>query len=300
MTLRNIVKGLVTAVLLIHSIVAIANSAATDLSVVDFTGKTIQLEKPATRIVALAPHIVENIYSAGAGAQLVGAVKHSDYPDEAKNIERVGGYQSINLEAVVALRPDLVLAWQSGNKDRDIQSLMALGIPVYVDQLDKLEDIARVIRDIGILTGNKETSAATANRFEQTLQQLKEQYQNRSPVTVFYQVWNKPLYSINGHHVISDIIRLCGGVNIYAEEPVLSPIVSLESVLALNPGVIIASGMGEERPEWLDEWARWPVLDAVQKDNLYFVHPDLIQRHTARILEGAEAFCAHLDTARNK
>jgi iron complex transport system substrate-binding protein len=119
-------------------------------------------------------------------------------------------------------------------------------------------------------------------------------------VEVFYQVWKQPMMTVNGKQIISDAIRLCGGRNVFAALPILAPTVTAEAVIAANPEVIVASGMGEARPEWLDDWRRWKTLAAVAGDNLYFIPPDLIQRHTPRILDGAEQLCLHLETARGK
>ena len=270
------------------------------IRVTDFLGNTVELSEPAKRIIALAPHIVENVYSAGAGEQLVGVVNYSNFPNDATSLPIIGGYQSINLEAIIALQPDLILGWESGNKPQIFEKIRQLGIPLYIDQPHSLKDVARVIRDIGKLSGNKQHSLQAANTFLQHLEQLRQRYRGRATLSVFYQVWNKPLYTLNDKHIISDIIRLCGGGNIYADEDILSPVISLESLLQRDPQVIIASGMGEQRPEWLDDWQRWPSLQAVKKDTLYFVPPDLIQRHTTRILQGAEMLCEHLASARKK
>lgn len=270
------------------------------ISVVDFTDKTVQLKKPAKRIVALAPHIVENVFSAGAGEQLVGVVMFSNYPEQAKNITLVGGYEKINLEALVGLEPDLVLGWQSGNQNKIFQKIRNLGIPLYIDQPKSLEDVARVIRDIGVLSGNEQTSKQTAEYYLSELNILKNKFKSVAKLDVFYQVWNDPLYTINGEHIISDVIQLCGGNNIYADETIISPVINIESLIGRDPDVIIASGMGEERPEWLEDWKKWPQLNAVKKDNLYFVPPDIIQRHTVRILQGAKIMCEHLQTTRDK
>ncbi|MGH1543198.1 MAG: cobalamin-binding protein [Arenicella sp.] len=279
------------------------SSNATDQSLIrvtDFLGNITELPKPAKRIIALAPHIVENVYSAGAGKQLVGVVNYSNFPEETSGLPIVGGYQSINLEAIISLQPDLILGWESGNKPQVFEKIRQLGIPLYIDQPHSLEDVARAIKDIGQLSGNKQYSIKAAKTYLQRLKQLRQRYQDQEILSVFYQVWNKPLYTLNDKHIISDIIRLCGGHNIYADEAILSPVISLESLLQRDPQVIIASGMGEQRPQWLEDWRQWPSLQAVKQDTLYFVPPDLIQRHTMRILQGTEMLCEHLATAREK
>ena len=274
------------------------NLVTKPVSVIDFTSNAVTLQKPAQRIIALAPHLVEDVFSAGAGKQLVGVVEYSNYPEQALALPSVGGYGKVNLEAIVELEPDLILGWASGNQNKIFQKIRNLGIPLYIDNPKSLEDVARVIKDIGVLSGNQKTSREAAHQYLNRLSQIKIEFSNTQTIDVFYQVWDKPLYTINGEHIISNIIKLCGGNNIYADESILSPVINLESVIDRNPQVIIASGMGEQRPEWLEDWKKWPQLIAVQKNNLYFVHPDLIQRHTTRILDGAEIVCNQLRQAR--
>lgn len=270
------------------------------VEVTDYLDRVVRLEKPAQRIVALAPHIVENTYSAGAGDRLVAAVNYSDYPAEARELPQLGSYKAVSLEQILALGPDLVLIWGSGNSETMLPQLERLGLNVYVNEPRKLEDVARSVRDIGILAGTSEAAEKVAQQYEQTLAQLREHYESNEPVTVLYQVWNQPLQTLNGKHLVSDVIRLCGGRNVYADAIPLAPKINMESVLARDPQVIVASGMGEKRPDWLDEWKQWPVLTAVKHDNLFFVPPDIIQRHTVRIAQGAELFCEHIENARQR
>jgi iron complex transport system substrate-binding protein len=266
--------------------------------VTDSLGETVSLEQPAQRIVALAPHIVENVYSAGAGDRLVAAVDYSNYPPAARELPRLGSFNAVSLESILALQPDLVLVWASGNGENIIHQLRRLGLTVYVDEPRNLEDVARVVRNIGALAGTEETAEKKADLFLETLAALRQRYTHPEPITVFYQVWNDPLQTLNGDHIVSDVIRLCGGHNIYADAASIAPVINRESLLDRDPQMIVASGIGEERPLWLKEWERWPGLTAVRKNNLYFVPPDLIQRHTVRLLDGAQIFCDHIARAR--
>jgi iron complex transport system substrate-binding protein len=273
--------------------------AARDPIVVrDFAGREVRLAQPAGRIVALAPHIVENAFTAGAGDKLVGAVSYSDYPAAARAISRVGSHQSWSLEAVVALQPDLVLLWGSGNGMDALASLERVGIPVFVSESRLLEDIPATIRAIGVLAGTRAVSDVQAASLERGLAAVAERYSTAPSLSVFYQIWNDPLQTVNGEHLISRVINLCGASNVFADAVPLAPRVSLESVLLRDPEVILASGMGEARPDWLDHWQRYPTLQAVRAGALLFVHPDLIQRPTARILRGAQQLCAKLDDVR--
>lgn len=274
-------------------------SQAASVSVTDFAGREVTLPKPATRLIALAPHIVENTYSAGAGDLLVGAVSYADYPPEARKLPRVGSYQSWSLEGILQLKPDLVLLWASGNGLDRARSLERLGIPVYISEPRRLEDIPQTLRDIGQLTGRSTTAEPAAAELEQALAQLAERNRDKTSLSVLYQVWNQPLQTLNGSHLISDVISLCGARNVFADAASLAPKISVEAVIARNPDAIVASGMDEARPEWLDEWLAYPQLRAVANNALFFVPPDYIQRPTARVLLGATSLCRQLDSARH-
>ncbi|WP_291995017.1 cobalamin-binding protein [Candidatus Accumulibacter sp. ACC003] len=268
------------------------------VSVVDDAGTTIRLARPARRIVSLAPHLTETLFAAGAGERVVGTVEYSNYPPAAAKIARVGGYSQVDLERVAALQPDLVIAWQSGNAAAHLDRLRALGLPIYISQPDRIEDVAREIERLGVLAGSSAVADRAAASFRERLAGLQKRYGSRPPVRSFYQIWKQPLMTVGGKQIISDVIRLCGGDNVFGKLETMAPTVTVEAVIAANPEAIIASGMGESRPEWLDDWRRWTSITAVARDNLFFVPPDLIQRHTPRLLDGAEGLCRHLETAR--
>ena len=271
---------------------------AQQLSVEDFAGRTVTLAEPAQRIVALAPHSVENIFSAGAGDKLVGVVSFSNYPQAAREIVEVGSYNAYSLEAIASLQPDLIVMWASGNGMQTLDKLELLGIPVFVSEPRQLEDIPRVIRLLGRLAGSQQVSEAEAQRIEQAFGELRSRYAGRAQVTVLYEIWNQPLQTINGEHLISQVIQLCGGRNIYADVATLAPRINIESVLARAPEAIIASGMSQARPEWLDDWRNYPSLPAVANNALFFIDPDHLQRPTARVLLGARTLCDQLESVR--
>lgn len=277
-----------------------AFAVRSEIVVTDDFGRQVVLEKPARRIVALAPHIVENLYSAGAGEWLVGAVDYCDYPEAAKKIPRVGAISAYSLEAIVALKPDLVVMWNSGLGGKVLPKFLELGFTVYANDPKTLDDIPRSLRDFGVLTGVPEQGEKAAAEFSARLQKLRQDHSAQQPLSVLYQVWNQPLQTLNNDHIISDIIQLCGGTNAFGDAASIAPIISIESVITRNPDLIIASGMGEEKPEWLDDWKKYSGLNAVKNGDLYFVPPDIIQRHTVRILDGAERVCAALLAARGK
>lgn len=285
---------------LLLTLLLAAGSAQAAIDITDDTGQALHLAQPAKRIVSLAPHITEMLFAAGAGDRVVGAVQYSDYPEAAKKIARVGGYTSVDMEKVAALKPDLVVAWKSGNRGAHLDKLRALGIPVFINEPRRIDDVARSIAQLGKLAGTDSAGEAAAQAFRKRHAALAAKYSARPPVRIFYEAWNRPLMTINGEHLISDVIRLCGGDNVFAKLPMLAPTIDAEAVLAAMPEVIVASGMGEGRPEWLDDWRKWTKLPAVAQGNLFFIPPDQIQRHTPRILDGAERLCSQLDEARSR
>ncbi len=240
------------------------------------------------------------LFAAGAGDKVVGVVNYSDYPEAATRLPQVGSFNNVDLEAVARLRPDLVLAWSSGNRAVNLDKLRALGIPLFISEVRKLDDVAHSLETVGRLAGTEDTAKAAADAFRARRDALAARYRARPPVRMFYQIWDRPLMTINGEHLISDAIRLCGGENVFAGLPQLAPTIGVEAVLAANPEAVVASGMGEARPDWLDQWKNWSGLSAAQAGNLYFIPPQLIQRHTPRLLDGAEQLCGFLEQARAK
>ena len=275
-----------------------ASVAHADISVRDDTGQLVQLKQPAQRIVTLAPHAVELLYAIGAGKRIVGTVSYSDFPEEAKRIPVIGGYRSLDMEAIAALRPDVIIAWPSGNTAAQVEKLKQLGLPIYLSDPKRITGIASAMERLGTLSGNANGAQQAIAQFNRQYAALRTAYANRSTVRVFYQIWNSPLMTINGEQIISDAMRLCGGENIFAGLPTASASVSLEAVLQSDPDVIVASGMGNRRPSWLDDWKKWPRLRAAHNNNLYFIPSDYINRPTPRLLQGAESLCKILDKVR--
>lgn len=270
------------------------------IDIVDDAGNHIVLAGQAQRIISLAPHLTELLFAAGAGHRLVGVVEYSDYPAPALTIPRIGNYKLLDLEQILALQPDLVVAWQSGNPPAQLQKLRSLGLPVYVSEPRSLEDIAITMQRLGVMAGSDEEAQVVAKAFMASYTTLLRDNEGKQEVSVFYQIWGQPLITVNGSHLISDVIRACGGRNIFAEASSLTPTISHEAVIKADPEVIVASGVDARRPEWLDEWRLWSQLKAVQGNHLYVIPPDLMHRHTPRILDGMRMMCEYLDRARGR
>ncbi|MGH1472603.1 MAG: cobalamin-binding protein [Cellvibrionaceae bacterium] len=261
--------------------------------VTDDVGREVVLARPAEKIIALSPHIVENLFSAGAGKKIIAAVEFSDFPREAKNIQQVGRFDTISIEKILALTPDLVVVWGSGGGLKLINKLEELDLTVYVDEPSTLDSIANSIRNLAILAGTEKVGEVAANDFSRELTQLKRLGSEKQP-SVFYQLWGSPIQTVNGKHVISDAISHCGGKNIFSEVQSIAPKVNIESVLSKSPDIIIASGTDENRPLWLEDWDTWQALPAVEFSRVYHIPPDIIQRHTLRILDGVKMMCDYI------
>ncbi|RAH38862.1 cobalamin-binding protein [Halomonas sp. SL1] len=270
------------------------------ICVTDDAEREMCLDAPATRIVALSPGVTELLFAAGAGERVVGAVSFSDYPAAAKGLPRVGSYDRLDLEALLALDPDLIVAWAGGNPREQVERLAALGLPVYFSDAGDFGAIASSLERLGAMAGSEAEGRTAAERLLGEVAELRDRYADAAPVSVFYQVWDEPLMTVNGEHWISRALSLCGGENPFADESPLVPRIGREAVLARDPEAIITGGMGKADSRWLEAWRDFPELTAVRRDNLFFVDPDLVQRATPRLVEGTRALCAHLETARER
>ena len=274
---------------------------AAPLQVHDDRGKTLRLAVPATRVISIAPHLTEIAFAAGVGAKLIAVSEFSDYPSEALRLPRVGDGARVDIERILTLKPNLVLAWKSGNQAGDIEKLERLGIPVWVSEPARLADISRLLRDVALLAGEPVKGERAAGDFERELQKLRQRDSGaavqQAALRVFYEIWHQPLLTVNGAHIISDVITLCGGKNVFGGVPVLTPAVSLESVLAARPQVILGGGSANGEADFVARWRRTP-LAALQAIPARYIAPEGIQRQSPRILEGIRAICTHLDVAR--
>ncbi len=291
-------RVLVTALALIAC--AAAAGAQALVRVVDDRGSTVELHAPAKRIVSLAPHITELLFAAGAGERVVGTTDFSDYPDAAKTIPRVGSSSLLDLERIVLLKPDLIVAWGHGTPASQLERLGGLGIPLFYNEPHVLSDLPRAILQFGMLAGTEVRARRAADEFSARLADLRSRYAKRRPVALFWQVWAHPLLTVNGRHLISDVIRLCGGVNVFAHLPALVPTVSTEAVIGANPEVIVTTttDAAADGSDGLDAWRRMPWLRATKEGNLIAIDAETIHRATPRVLDGATALCERLEDVR--
>ena len=298
-----------TASLSAHSVSANAASATSaitgrPLSVTDDSGATVTLHAPAQRVISLAPHLTELAFAAGAGDKLVGVVSYSDYPEAAKQIPRIGDNRTLDLERIVALKPDLILVWRHANAQQQLDTLRALHIPLYLSAPSKVDEVATTLEKLGTLFGSESVAQQAARDYRGKIAVLRARYALQTPVSVFYQVWDRPLMTLNDAHWISNTVALCGGRNVFGQLAPLVPTVSTEAVVASNPDVIMTSGAGATRSKealpTLDRWLAWPKLTAVAHGNLFIIDGDLIDRPTPRLADGAAELCKDLEIARQR
>lgn len=252
----------------------------------------------AQRIVTLAPHLTELVYTAGAGARLVGVVAWSDFPPEAAELPLVGDAFRVDLERLAALEPDLVLAWDSGNPAEVIEQLERHGYRVVALATRTLDEVADNLEQIGRLAGTAAIARERAQHYRDRLDALRAQYGGQPSVSAFYEISPTPLYTVGRPHPITGMIAACGGRNIFADIDAMAPVVSVEDVLLRDPQVMLA-GPPPGTDTALQSWRRWPHLRAVRDGHLYTVDPSLVARASTRILEGLVQICTALQRARS-
>jgi iron complex transport system substrate-binding protein len=250
----------------------------------------------APRLLSLAPGLTEIAYAAGAGSLLVGTVEYSDFPAAARQVPRVGNAWRVDLERVLALRPDLVLAWPTGTPAATIAQLRQLGLNVVEVPTQHLADVPAALRQVGRLAGTDASAETAARAFEVRIARQRARYASRPSLTVFIEIDDEPVYTVNGQHVISEIVALCGGRNVFAGLPQLAPPVATEAVLAADPQVIVTTDDTIADP--LALWSRWPRMRAVRLQTVYRVSGDLVTRASPRLADGVDATCQALDRAR--
>lgn len=286
-------KQTMLAILVVGSLASAAQAAVT---VKDDAGLAVTIDKPALRVISMAPHVTELLFAAGGGSRVVGAVNYSDYPEAAKSIPRIGSNREIDIERVIALKPDLIVAWMHNSSERQVELVRKLGVPVFQSDPQSLDSIPESVLRLGQLMGTDAAAKATATQLRNQLTSLREQYAKRSPVRTFYQVWDKPLYTLSGKSILTDAMRLCGGVNIFDSLNVVAPIVTIESVLQANPEAIIATA--EKNYGGVELWKQYGSVQAVRNNNLFTLDGNLLNRAGPRMVQGTAAMCEVLEQAR--
>ena len=281
----------------ILSSLSTAHGSDSSISLKQASGKTLTLPRPAGRIITLAPNLAELVFAAGAGDKLAAVVEYSNYPAPVREIPRVGDAFRIDLERIIEIAPDLVIAWRSGNPQTALQKLEQLGITVWQIEITRPEEIAKAVKNISIAAGTGNYGALAARQLQEKLERLKLGNANKTTVEYFYQIAARPLYTINGQHIISRSLEVCGGQNVFSDLPALAPQISRESVILANPQAMIApEAPGDELA--LGVWLDWPQLQAVQNRTMLYLPADEISQATPRLLDSIELACKLMDGVR--
>jgi iron complex transport system substrate-binding protein len=278
-----------------HAALLACVAAHAAVSTIDDLGRKVELKGPAQRIVSLAPFLTELTYSAGAGSKLVGASAYSDYPPEAKALPQVASSAGPELEALAALEPDLVLAWQDSIRPNDIERMERLGIAVFVARAKRLDDPPRLAVAIARLAG---TDAAEAARAYRARLDGARTAQARARVRVFIEVWHKPLTTIGSKHWINEALALCGAANVFADLAAVAPVVSWEELFRRDPDAILGTPAAGREAAFTSAWSERSALRAVSQGRFVFVDADKLQRPTLRLADGVAELCAGLERVR--
>jgi iron complex transport system substrate-binding protein len=274
----------------------LAGAANAQMSVNDDMGRNVQFQSPATRIVTLAPFLTELVYAAGAGDRVVGVSALSEYPPQAAAVTRVATGADFSLEQVAALKPDLVLAWREGIRREYIDAMSRFGATVFVASARQLEDVPRLLKAIGVLTG-KDVSRTVA-AYEAKLESLRRENANKPQIPIFVEIWNRPLTTISGQHFINQALEICHGQNVFQDLPGSLPQITWEELYQRDPYVIVGAGSADNRDEFVSNWSVRRGLTAVVDDRLVYIDVDTIQRPTPRTPDAIALLCAGIDTKR--
>lgn len=283
---------------LLLALLCATGAAHAAITVTDDAGHRIVLAQPAQRVISMAPHVTELLFAAGGGERVVGVMNYSDYPAAARSLPVVGSNSQIDMERVVAMRPDLIVVWESGNTARQIQQLASLGIPVFYSEPRKLDEVADSLLRFGQLLGTETAAKKAAAQYREQVARLRQRYASRPQVSVFYQVWDRPLYTLNDRQIVSDAIRLCGGRNVFGGLPVVAPEVTAEAVLAHDPEAIIGDDPHGPDDRGIGLWKQYKAMTAVARGNLFTLNAELLTRPGPRTVQGAAALCEKLELAR--
>jgi iron complex transport system substrate-binding protein len=290
--------ALLTLVIAASTASAVLRAQTARVVVTDDTGRRVTVSPPPLRIASLAPNVTAMLFAAGAGAEVVATTEYSTEPPAAQRIPRVGDANAIDLERLLALHPDVIVAWPGGENPAEIDHISRLGIPIYRERVAALVDLPASLRRLGALAGTHQAADREAEALDAQIAALTRRYARAQPVTALLQVWSRPVYTVGGPHLLTDALRVCGARNVFGDLPQLGPAVSTESVIARDPQVIIAVGPSAQSASWLAEWRRFPELRAVASGNLVAFPDQRLTRMGPGVLDATEELCKAVDAAR--
>jgi iron complex transport system substrate-binding protein len=291
--MRQLCSKLIAAVVLVSFLAA---ARAASVNAIDDTGRKLTLPHVPQKIVSIAPGATEMLFAAGAGSRVIATVEFSDEPAAAREVPRIGDSNAIDMERVVALKPDVIVIWEGGNNIGQVAQLERLGIPLYRERVTRLADLAPSLRRLGALADTRDAAEKSARDVETRLAALGKRFGGRAPITVLLQVWNRPIYTVGGTQMMSDSLRLCGGRNIFADLKTPGPAVDVEAIIARNPQAIVAVAPPGTANEWLAEWKRFSTLAAVKNGALIPFEDQRLSRLGPSAVGGTEALCEALQS----
>ena len=262
----------------------------------DDSGRAVHVPAAPLRIVSLAPSATEMLFAAGAGAQVIATVEYSDEPPGARDVPRIGDVAAVDMERLVALHPDVVVLWATGGNPAQRQKIAGLRIPIYEQEVARLSDIAPAVRRLGVLAGTEAAADRAAREMEARLAKLTATYavDGGARPSVLLQVWNRPIYTVGGKHLMSDALRICGARNVFADLPEAGPIVDTEAVIARNPDIIVAAAPAGEGAAWVTDWKQLGSLAAVRGHRVVAFEDQSLSRLGPSVIGATEALCRTL------
>ena len=272
--------------------------AFTVLLLISTLGHATEQSNKKPSILALAPHIVEMLYDVGAGEQIIGTTEHADYPEAAKQIPRIGNYVRLQIERVIELQPDLIIAWKSGNPSDDLQRLAQLGFTIVYSQPNAFNDIAKELRYFGKVTGNEQQGEHVAKTFEQQLTQIESAYKGKEKITTFYELWSRPLTTVAKNSWPQEFLNTCAAYNPFEQVATPYPQISVEQVLAMSVQLIIQPLSVNQTEREGFNWHDWQVIPAVKNNRILQPNADALHRMTTRSLTALKELCAEIDNIR--
>jgi iron complex transport system substrate-binding protein len=291
-------RPLAPACLLALLSICVSVVATGAVTVRDDTGQTLSLPSTPSRIISLAPGATEMLFAAGAGEHVIATVQYSDEPAAAKQVPRIGDVVAIDMEKLVALRPEVVVVWPGGGNPAQIEEIGRLGFPLYRQQVNALADLPGSLRRLGALAGTGAIAEQAARNIEARLAALSHTYEGGRHPSVLLQVWNHPIYTVGGTHLMSDALRLCGVRNVFGDLRDLGPAVDVEAVVARNPDIIVAAAPPGAGLEWLADWRRFTTLRAVRNGNLVTFEDQRLTRLGPSVVSATEGLCKILAARR--
>ena len=270
----------------------IAEPAQGHITVTDDFGRKVTVRYPPRRIVTLAPGPTAMLRAAGAGGRVIATIEYSGQPASESRLPKIGSVEAIDMERLIALRPDVVVVWPDGNNPAQIATIERLGIPVYRQEAVTLDGIGESIRRLGRLAGTSGVADREANALQARLASLRKEYANVSrPPSVLLEVWDRPLYTVGGRELLSDVLRVCGARNAFADLPERAPAIGVEAVIARNPDIIIAAAPPGSGASWLAEWKRFPSLGAVRTGRLISFEDQRLSALGPGVIDATAGMC---------